>query len=218
VTVTQPLVLQIVLGSTRPTRLADLVAPWVLRRAQDHGAFEAELIDLREWDLPMFSEYPGSIGDFSDPAYSAPIVKRWNAKITGADAYLFVTPEYNHSVPGVLKNAIDSVFVSFGFRNKPSAAVGYSVGIAGGSRAVEHLAHIMIEMEAAPLRNSVLLPRAAEAFDEDGDPLDHASEVALQIVLDDLEWWGRTLRAARREGELQPGYVRMMAALGALVD
>ena len=87
---------------------------------------------LRDWPLPMFGEHFGTIGDFQDPTYSDPIVKRWNQKIEEADAYLVLTPEYNHSIPGVLKNAIDSVFMSFAFRNKPLAVVGYSGGIAGG--------------------------------------------------------------------------------------
>jgi NAD(P)H-dependent FMN reductase len=207
-----PLRLQILLGSIRPTRQVERVAPWVVRRAEAHGGFRVETIDLRDWPLPLFAEHRGSIGDFADPTYSEPLVKRWNAKIREADAYLFITPEYNHSVPGVLKNAIDSVFVSFGFRNKPAAAVGYSGGIAAGARAVEHLALIMIETEAAPLRNSVLIPKVGEAFTEAGDPIDPGTEAALQITLDDLAWWGRTLRAARQSGELKPGAFRMSAA------
>ncbi len=211
----EPLRLQVIIGSTRPTRLGDSVTPWVRRRAEAHGDFAVETIDLRDWPLPIFGEHMGTIGDFADPTYSEPIVKRWNATIARADAYLFVTPEYNHSVPGVLKNAIDNVFVSFAFRNKPVGAVGYSVGIAGGSRAVEHLAHIMIETEAAPLRNAVLVPKVAEAFDESGDPVDPTSETALQILLDDLAWWGTALRAARAQGELVPGSFRMRAAASA---
>ena len=85
---------------------------------------------MRDWPLPIFSEHFGTIGDLQDPTYSEPIVKRWNQKIKDGEAYLVVTPEYNHSVPGVLKNAIDSVFVSFAFRNKPLATVGYSGGAA----------------------------------------------------------------------------------------
>jgi NAD(P)H-dependent FMN reductase len=210
--------LHVILGSTRPTRHVDLVAPWVTRRAEEHGAFRVEVIDLREWALPHFAEHVGSIGDFADPTYSDPLVKAWNAKIRQADAHLFVTPEYNHSIPGELKNAIDSVFVSFGFRNKPVAAVGYSVGIAAGTRAVEHLALVMIETEAAPLRNSVLIPKVADAFDEAGNPTDRATEIALQIVLEDLGWWGRALREARRQGELLPGSFRMMAAMSVETD
>jgi NAD(P)H-dependent FMN reductase len=205
--------LQVILGSTRETRLADSIVPWVMRRAEAHGVFTVEKIDLRDWPLPIFAEHLGTIGDFADPTYSDPIVKRWNAKIATADTYLFITPEYTHSIPAVLKNAIDSVFVSFGFRNKPAATVAYSVGIAAGARAVEHLAQVLIETEAAPLRNSVLIPKAHEAFDDAGDPIDPAAEAALQIVLEDLEWWGRALQAARGQGQLAPGSFRLSAAV-----
>src|SRR5258708_299039 len=123
--------LQIIVGSTRPERQADLVARWVSDRASTHEAFETEVLDLRDWPLPMFGEGMKTIGNMADPTYSDPIVKRWNQKIAEAEAFLFITPEYNHSVPAVLKNAIDSVFVSFAFRNKPAAFVAYSGGAVG---------------------------------------------------------------------------------------
>jgi NAD(P)H-dependent FMN reductase len=90
--------LQIIVGSTRLTRAADHVVPWVASRAEGHDAFEVELLDLRDWPLPMFQEHMGTLGDFVDPPYSEPIVKQWNAKIAQADAYLMITAEYNHSV------------------------------------------------------------------------------------------------------------------------
>ncbi len=80
------------------------------------------------------------MSDFNNPTFSAPTVKEWNKKIAQGDAYVLITPEYNHSVPGVLKNAIASVFATFAFRIKPFGCVAYSGSIAGGSRAVEHLA------------------------------------------------------------------------------
>ncbi len=208
--------LQVIVGSTRPTRAADKVVPWVVNRAALHEAFETEVIDLRDWQLPMFSEHMGSIGDPNDPSYSNQIVRRWNRKIAEADAYLVITPEYNHSVPGELKNAIDSVFVSFAFRNKPMAMVGYSGGIGGGIRAIEHLAQIAVEVEAVPLRSTVVLPFVDKAFTDDGEPAEQATEVSLQILLDDLAWWGAALRDARAAGELLPGKIRArMAATAA---
>jgi len=144
--------LLVIVGSTRPGRAADLVVPWVTSRARVHGGFEVEVADLRDWPLPIFAEHQGTIGDISDPTYSDPIVRAWNQKVKQSDAFIVVTPEYNHSIPGGLKNAIDSVWLSFGFRNKPVAAVGYSGSIGGGIRAIEHLAHVFIETEAVPLR------------------------------------------------------------------
>lgn len=203
--------LKIIIGSTRDGRAADLVAPWVIDRAERHGGFDVEVLDLRGWPLPMFAEGPSTIGDPNDPTYSDPIVLEWNQRIKDGDAFLFITPEYNHSVPAVLKNAIDSVFVSFGFRNKPAAFVGYSGGLAAGVRAIEHLAHIAIEAEMAPLRNTVLVPKVREAF-EDGVPRDPIADLSLGIMLDDLAWWGNVLQRARAEGQLAPGSQRLRAA------
>jgi NAD(P)H-dependent FMN reductase len=207
--------LQVIVGSTRPTRAADRVAHWVMDRAGRHEAFAPELIDLRDWPLPMFGEHFGTIGDFSDPTYSDPIVRSWNAKIRSGDAYLVITPEYNRSIPGVLKNAIDSVFVSFGFRNKPIAAVAYSGAITGGSRATEHLTQIAVETEAVPLRSSISIPNVESAFGPDGEPTDKLADVKLGITLDDLAWWAGALGRARAEGELPPATMRMRAAMTA---
>jgi NAD(P)H-dependent FMN reductase len=210
--------LKILLGSTRPTRSADLVAPWVIERASAHGAFDIEVLDLRDWSLPMFQEHLGTIGDFNDPTYSDPVVRQWNRTLKEADALLIVTPEYLHSVPGVLKNALDSVFVSFALRNKPLAAVGYSSGIAAGVRAVEHLMHIAIESEMVPLRDTVIIPRVATAFDVHGAPVDPMTDIAMTVMLDDLAWWGALLAQGRAQGELVPGAFRMRAAMAAIQE
>jgi NAD(P)H-dependent FMN reductase len=204
--------LKVIVGSTRESRNADRVLPWVINRAERKGVFEVEVLDLRDWELPIFGEHLGTIGDIADPTYSAPVVKRWNAKIREADSYLFVTPEYNHSVPGVLKNAIDNVFLSFAFRNKPAAFVGYSTGIAAGTRAVAHLALIAIEVELVPLRNAVLIPKVQSAFAANGNPVDPDSELALTILLDDLAWWSTVLEKARDGGELPPASIRRRLA------
>ena len=207
--------LHIIVGSTRPTRAADKVVPWIAEAAAAHGDFEVEVLDLRDWPLPFFSEHFGTIGDFNDPTYSDPIVKAWNNKIKEGDAFIVITGEYNHSLPAVLKNAIDSVWISFGFRNKPVAAVGYSAGIGAGIRAVEHLAQVMVEAEAVPLRNAVLVPKVNEAFDAAGQPTDATARAGLGILLDDLAWWSTALAQARKSGELVPGSLRLRAALAA---
>ena len=207
--------LQVIVASTRPTRAADKVVPWVTGRASLHEAFDTEVLDLRDWPLPMFGEHMGSIGNPADPTYSDERVRAWNRKIAEADAYLLVTPEYNHSIPGELKNAIDSVFFSFAFRNKPMAMVGYSGGVGGGIRAIEHLVQVAVEVEAAPLRSTVVLPFVDKQFDTDGQPTDPTTEVSMQILLDDLAWWGAALQTARAAGELLPGKVRARMAVPA---
>ena len=182
------------------------------------GDFEVEVIDLRDWKLPFFQEHLGTIGDFADPTYSDPVVRAWNAKIAEGDAYLIITPEYNHSVPGELKNAIDSVFVSFALRNKPVAFVGYSAGIAAGTRAVEHLALIAIEAEAVPLRNTVLIPcgrgrvrrgRRADQPGHRGGARDHARR---SVVV------GERARERPRRRGTAAGRVPLAAAAAAEAD
>jgi NAD(P)H-dependent FMN reductase len=203
----------VIVGSTRPGRAADLVMPWVISRARAHQGFDTEVADLRDWPLPIFAEHAGTIGDLNDPTYSEPILQAWNKKVKQADAFIVVTPEYNHSIPAALKNAIDSVWLSFGFRNKPVAAVGYSGSIGGGIRAIEHLAHVFIEAEAVPLRNTVVIPFVRTAFGAGGEPVNPETDIRLQVMLDDLAWWSSALEKARAEGELTPGSLRARAAL-----
>jgi NAD(P)H-dependent FMN reductase len=204
--------LQVIIGSTRDGRHADAVVRWLAPIAKAHGAFEVEVLDLREWPLPFFQETLATIGDFKNPTYSHPLVKKWNQKIVEGDAFVFVTPEYNHSIPGVLKNAIDSVFLSFGFRHKPAGMVGYSPGVAGGARAVEHLAQIGFEAEMHALRDTVIIPLVQEAFGKEGAPVNPMLGISLKVMLDDLAWWGELLKPARAT-QLPPGNFRVRAAL-----
>src|SRR3546814_19976075 len=124
---------QIIIASTRPGRNAERVATWVTNRVSAHDGLDAEVVDLRDWPLPIFEEHFGTLGDINDPTYSSPFVKAWNDKLAEADAYIVVTPEYNHSIPSVLKNAIDSAWLSFSFRNKPILAVASSLGLPAGA-------------------------------------------------------------------------------------
>src|SRR6185312_14955272 len=128
--------LQVIVGSIRQGRAADNVMKWLAPVVKANPEFDTEILDLRDWALPLFQETMATVGDRTNPTYSTPIVKQWNTKIKEADAYVFVTPEYNHSTSGVLKNAIDSVFFSLGFRYKVTSCVSYSVGVGGGVRAV----------------------------------------------------------------------------------
>jgi NAD(P)H-dependent FMN reductase len=203
---------KLIIGSTREGRAADLVAPWLISALKARDDFQLQVLDLRDWDLPLFRETFATIGDMQNPTFSSPIVKEWNTTIGSADAFVFLTPEYNHSLPAVLKNAIDSVFVTFGFRNKPSVCVAYSGGQTGGSRAPEHLAQIALEAEMVPLRNNVLIPFIGEAFDEAGAARNPNTNLALSILMDDLSWWGEALKSARGTKVLPPAMFRQMAA------
>ncbi|UAJ81204.1 NAD(P)H-dependent oxidoreductase [Leifsonia sp. ZF2019] len=207
--------LKIIVGSTRPTRMADRVAPWVTAAARAHSGFEVEVLDLMEWDLPLFAEHFGTLGDPADPTYSQPLVKRWNRTIADGDAFLIITPEYNHSVPAALKNAIDTVWASNAFRNKPVAFVGYSAGIGGGIRSIEHLVQIAVEAEAVPLRSAVIVPFVNDAFGDDGLPTNPITTAGLSLLLEDLAWWSTALERARAAGELPPARARLRPLLAA---
>ena len=206
--------LQIIVGSTREGRNVDSVYRWFLPLAQAHGAFEVETLDLRDWPLPFFQETIATVGNFANPTYSDPLVKRWNHKIGEADAYIMVTPEYNRSIPAVLKNAIDTVFFSFSFRQKPVAFVAYSLGFTAGARAVEHLTQIMVETEAIPVRTPTLISSVTSAFDEEGKPTHSGLNPSMTVMLDDLAWLGKALKNARNEGQLPPAAIRIRAASG----
>ena len=206
--------LKIIIGSTRKGRNADSVCRWFLPITRSHGAFDVEILDLRDWPLPFFQETIATVGDFANPTYSDPLVKRWNDKIKEADAYIIVTPEYNRSIPAVLKNAIDTVFFSFGFRQKPVAFVAYSLGFTAGARAVEHLTQVMVETEAVPVRTPTLIASVTNAFDEEGRSTHPAATINLPVMLDDLAWLGKALQSARSAGQLPPSAVRIRAASG----
>lgn len=206
--------LQVIIGSTREGRNADSVCRWFLPITQSHGGFEVETLDLRDWLLPFFQETITTVGDFADPTYSDPVVKRWNDKIKEADAYIIVTPEYNRGIPAVLKNAIDTVFFSFRFRQKPVAFIAYSLGFTAGARAVEHLTQIMVETEAVPVRTPTLIPFVTNAFDDENNPTNPGLTTNLTVMLDDLAWLGKALKGARSEGQLPPAAIRIRAASG----
>src|SRR6266498_2382141 len=131
----------IIIGSTRPGRNGEAVAKWVHEIAQKRTDAEFELVDIRDFNLPLLDEpAPPSMGQ-----YSKPHTKAWAAKINSFDAFVFVTPEYNHGICGALKNAIDFLFKEW--NNKAAGFVGY--GGAGGVRAVESLRLVMGELKVA---------------------------------------------------------------------
>jgi NAD(P)H-dependent FMN reductase len=139
----------IIIGSTRPGRNGEAVAKWVFEIAKKRQDAEFELVDLKDFNLPLLDEpVPPSMGQ-----YSKPHTKTWAAKVASFDGYVFVAPEYNHGISGALKNAIDFLFSEW--NNKAAGFVSY--GSVGGARAVEHLRLVMAEVQVATVRNQVLL-------------------------------------------------------------
>jgi len=137
----------IIVGSTRPGRKGEAVARWVHEIAASRGDAEFELVDIKDYDLPLLDEPLSAIFG----RYSKDHTKAWSAKIASFDAFVFVTPEYNHATSGALKNAIDYLYHEW--NNKAAGFVGY--GGAGGTRAVEHLRLVMGELLVADVRRKL---------------------------------------------------------------
>ncbi len=190
--------IQVIIGSTRPGRESLRVAKWVAQTAVTNAKFEAETVDLADYDLPLFNE---AVSPRYNPKRElGDAAGAWLGKLAEADGYIFISPEYNHSVTGVLKNALD--YVDFQLAKKPAAIVSY--GTVGGARGAEHLKAILIESKAAIVPEAVALTRrVTEILDENGKLSDAAAAVpygpakALQTTLDELEWWTETLLAGR---------------------
>ena len=186
----------IVTGSTRPGRNNEAVAKWVYRIAEQRTDAAFELVDIASYNLPLFDEPMSPM--FGQ--YSHAHTKAWSEKIASFDAYVFVTPEYNHGVSGALKNAID--FLYHEWKNKAAGFVSYG-GNAGGSRAVEHLRLIMAEMSVATVRAQVLLSLVTdfEQFTNFKPAPSHEKEV--QTMLDQLIAWGEALKRMRIDAAAQ---------------
>lgn len=181
----------IILGSTRQGRFGEKPAHWIEGLARQRGDADYRLVDLRDHPLPFF-DAP------KPPAAAAvdhPGARRFAAIVGESDGFVFVTPEYNHSMPGVLKNAMDHVYTEW--NRKPAAFLSY--GGVGGARAVEALRLVCIELQMAPLRSNVAIGRPE--FGELRSGKDFAEFPSLGQaagrMLDDLQWWARTLKAAR---------------------
>lgn len=184
--------LAIIIGSTRPNRVGESVSKWVEQLAQQRSDAKFELVDIRDFNLPLLDEpIPPSQG-----RYSKDHTKHWAAKIGFFDGYVFVTPEYNHGTSGALKNAIDFLYAEW--NNKAAGFVGY--GSAGGVRAVEHLRLVMAEVQVATVRNQVAFSLFTD-FENftTFKPADH-HEKSLNQMLDQLTAWSGAMRTLRKEG------------------
>jgi NAD(P)H-dependent FMN reductase len=179
----------IITGSTRPNRKSLDVAQWVLETAAKRGDAEYELVDIRDFELPLLDEpAPPIMGN-----YQQPHTRRWAAKIASLDGFVFVTPEYNHGIPAALKNAIDFLFAEW--NNKAAAFVSY--GGAGGARAVEHLRLVLAEVRVATVRAQSTLSMWTdfENFTTFQPTAQH--EKALGGVLDEVLAWTGALKSLR---------------------
>jgi NAD(P)H-dependent FMN reductase len=184
----------IVIGSTRPGRKAEAVARWAYEIAAKRADATFEIVDIKDYHLPLLDEpVPPSLGQ-----YSQAHTKAWAAKIDSFDAYVFVTPEYNHAPSGALKNAIDFLYKEW--NNKAAGFVGY--GGAGGARAVEQLRLIMAELQIATVRAQVLLSLYTD-FEKFSTftPAPH-QESAVNAMLAQVIAWGGAMKALR---DRQPG-------------
>lgn len=178
--------LAVIIGSVRKARFGPTVASWLLTRLEDRDELEVDVIDLADFQLPA---------DLGGGGDTEGFLKR----IDRADAFIVVTPEYNHGYPGGLKTAIDTGREEW--KAKPVAFVSYG-GIAGGLRSVEQLRPVFAELHAVTLRTAVSFHGADSLFDEHGRLRDaEKAESAVDAMLHQIEWWGRMLRSGRGNGD-----------------
>jgi len=183
--------LYVIAVSTRPGRAGFPLAQWFTERAKAHAGFDVELVDLREQNLPMFDEprHPRL------RQYEHEHTKRWSAKIEAADAFVFVTPEYNHATPPSLINALD--YLVHEWAHKPVGFVSYG-GPAGGTRAVQMIKPMLLALKLVALQESVMVPLFTQSIDEHG--VFRASEqqnAFATTMLDALLKWTHALATMR---------------------
>jgi len=186
----------LIIGSTRKTRFADIPAAWMLKQAQARDDLDVELVDLRDFDLPLFDEPASNLWmPSSDPRAVA-----WQNKLAEFDGFIFVVAEYNRSVTGALKNAMDQAYKEW--VRKPFTAIAY--GSVGGTRAMEHLRLIGIELQMVPTRNVVHLGmgdffKVHPGMGGSGNMADVEANLlpAAKASLDDLVWWAKATLAAK---------------------
>jgi NAD(P)H-dependent FMN reductase len=194
-TVTAKPRIALIIGSTRPTRFADKPAQWMLKQAQARTDMEVDLVDLRDYPLPFFAEVASTLHVPSKD----PEAIRWQQTIAQYDGYIFVVSEYNHSMTGALKNALDQAYKEW--NRKPFTAIGY--GSVGGARAIEHLRGIGVELQMVSTRAAVHIGGSdfMAVFPAFGNKPIEDIEAGLlsgaKAALDDLVWWAKATMAAR---------------------
>src|ERR1700754_1797534 len=185
----------IVVGSTRPTRFADKPAQWILKQAQARDDIEVELVDLRDHPLPFFDEKASNMWVPSENAEAL----RWQKTIGRFDGYVFVVAEYNRSITGALKNALDQAYKEW--NRKPFTAIGY--GSVGAARAIEHLRSIAVELQMVSTHAAVHIGGAdfMTVFPMGGNkPIEEIEANLLpsaKTALDELVWWAKATMTAK---------------------
>jgi NAD(P)H-dependent FMN reductase len=179
----------IIVGTTRPGRHASAVAKWVLDRGSKRTNAEFHIVDIADYNLPLLDEpMPPSMGK-----YSKDHTKAWAATIGSFDGFIFVTPEYNHGIPGSLKNAIDFIYREW--NNKAAGIVSY--GTVGGVRSAEQLRQVLGEMQIADIRASVSLSLFDDFEQFQAFKPRPALEAALEPLFDQLLAWAGALKPLR---------------------
>ena len=179
----------IIVGSTRPGRKADTVARWVHGIASRRNDAEYEIIDIKDYNLPLLDEpMPPSMGKYTQPHTLA-----WSEKIAAFDGYVFVTPEYNHATSGALKNAIDYLYREW--NNKAAGFVSY--GSMGGARAVENLRLIMAELQVADVRAQVMLSLFTDFENFSVFKPAPLHEAEVNTLLNQLQAWAGAMKTLR---------------------
>jgi len=188
--------IKVIAGSTREGRFSDKAATWIAEEIKKQPGVVVEVLDLRDYNMPFFNE-PMSPGYKKEP-YKNEAVARFTNKINEGDAFVMVTPEYNHGTSGVLKNALDWVYQEW--NNKPVAFVSY--GGVGGARAVEQLRLTAIELQMAPIRNAVHIPgeQYFQVLFGKMEVKDLFASLSNQseAMISQLLWWTNALKNARQ--------------------
>jgi len=185
----QMLKVAIILGSTRPKRNGESVCQWIYEIAKKRSDANFELVDIKDFNLPLLDEPISPIMG----QYAKEHTKTWSAKIDSFDAYVFVTAEYNHGIPGALKNAIDFLFKEW--NNKVAGFVSY--GGAGGVRAVEQLRLVMAELHVATVRAQVQLSLFTDFENFTKFKPAPYNEKLVNDMLDQVISWGSAIKVIR---------------------
>ena len=185
--------IQVIIGSTREGRFGDKPAKWIYALLKKQPGVDAELVDLRDWPLPFFNQ-PKSPATSNGVYVNDPLAEKWANKIGEADGYIIVTPEYNHGYSAVLKNALDYVYKQW--NNKPVGFVSYG-GISGGTRAVQQLRQVAIELQLVPIRAGIHFPLYWTMQDEKGNLKTESYEKSADAFLKQLLWFANVLKTAR---------------------